>query len=380
MSSEWETLPAWVYNHPQVFAEEKERVFLNSWQLVGHVSEITAPGQYLRFDLLDQSAIVIRGEDGEIRAFHNVCRHRAYRLLHGSKGACSKLLRCQYHGWSYDFAGRLIGVPHEDTFEGLARESFGLRAIEFEVFMGLVFIRFRPGGPSVSTELEPIREPLSHYRIEQMQPIGPHTETPIAADWKIAVENNSEAYHVPVGHPGLQRLYGSTYRLQILGNGTSTGGGALLEPTPRSTWSERHYLKLLPRNSHLPEELQRSWRYYSTFPNLAFDIYPDQIDYFQILPIAPGRSLSRSRAYALPDNRREMRAARWLNQRINSQVGKEDVDLVERTQAGLASLGYGKGLLSKKEARVKLFQDRLREQVPLMRLPHPPAHAEVAAG
>ena len=129
----------------------------------------------------------------------------------------------------------------------------------------------------------------------------------------------------------------------------------------------------------MPEELQRSWRYYSTFPNLAFDIYPDQIDYFQILPIAPGRSLSRSRAYALPDNRREMRAARWLNQRINSQVGKEDVDLVERTQAGLASLGYGKGLLSKKEARVKLFQDRLREQVPLTRLPYPPEKADADA-
>lgn len=375
MSSEWETLPAWVYNHPAVFAQEKERVFLNSWQLVGHVNEITAPGQYLRFDLLDQSAIVIRGEDDEIRAFHNVCRHRAFRLLHGSKGECSKLLRCQYHGWSYDFAGRLIGVPHEDTFEGLERENFGLRAIEFEVFMGLIFIRFRPGGASVATELEPVREPLSHYRIDQMQPIGPHTETPIAADWKIAVENNSEAYHVPIGHPGLQRLYGSTYRLEILGNGTSTGDGTLLAPNPRSSWSERHYLKLLPQNSQLPQEFQRSWRYYSTFPNLAFDIYPDQIDYFQILPIAPGRSLSRSHAYALPDNRREMRAARWLNQRINSQVGKEDVGLVEGTQAGLASLGYGKGLLSKKEARVKLFQDRLREEVPLMRLPHPPERA-----
>ena len=369
MNSEWETLPGWVYNSPEVFAEEKERIFLKSWQLVGHLNEIKLPGEYLRFNLLDQSAIVVRGEDGHVRAFHNVCRHRAFRLLDGDKGDCQKLIRCLYHGWSYDFSGRLKGVPNQETFENFDREEFGLRPIELETVMGLIFIRFRSGDASVAEEIKPILGPLGHYRIEQMEPLGPHATVPIAADWKIAVENNSEAYHVPIGHPGLQRLYGSTYQLEILGNGTSTGGGQLCESNRRSTWSERHYLKLLPEVQHLPEDVRRSWRYYSTFPNLAFDIYPDQIDYFQILPVAPGRCVSRARAYALPDNRREMRAVRWLNQRINSQVGKEDVGLVQGAQAGLASLGYGSGPLSKKEARIKLFQDRIRELIPMVRSP-----------
>jgi phenylpropionate dioxygenase-like ring-hydroxylating dioxygenase large terminal subunit len=248
-----------------------------------------------------------------------------------------------------------------------------------ETFLGLIFVRFKPGGPALADELRSLHEPLSHYRVEQMEPLGPHAVTPIAADWKIAVENNSEAYHVPIGHPGLQRLYGPTYRLEIFENGVSHGGGPLCEPTQRSTWSERHYLKLLPEVPHLPEERRRSWLYYSTFPNLSFDIYPDQIDYFQILPLAPGRCVSRARAYALPDNRPAMRAARWLNQRINNQVGREDVGLVEGTQAGLASLGYNVGLLSKKEARIKLFQDRLRERLPLVRLPHPPDRQAVEA-
>lgn len=377
MNCEWETLPAWVYNNPQVFAEEKQRIFMESWQLVGHLNEIKSPGQYLRFDLLDQSAIVIRGKDDRVRAFHNVCRHRAFRLLDGHKGECHKLVRCLYHGWSYDLSGNLVGVPNENTFEGLDRSRMGLRPVEMDTFQGLIFIRFEPGGPSLAEELEPLREPLSHYRIEHMEPLGPHAVTPIAADWKIAVENNSEAYHVPVGHPGLQRLYGPTYRVEILGTGASHGGGRLCEPSQRSTWSERHYLKLLPEVPHLPADRRRAWLYYSTFPNLAFDIYPDQIDYFQILPVAPGRCVSRARAYALSDNRREMRAARWLNQRINNQVGLEDVGLVEGTQAGLASLGYGTGLLSSKEARIKLFQDRLRETIPLVRLPHPPdGHAQ----
>lgn len=147
----------------------------------------------------------------------------------------------------------------------------------------------------------------------------------------------------------------------VYGNGTSTGGGRHCESNRRSTWSERHYLKLLPELLHLPKEVRRSWRYYSTFPNLSFDIY-----------LAPGRCVIRSRAYALPDNGREKRAVRWLNRRINHQVGKEDVGLVEETQAGLASLGYGTGPLSKKEARIKLFQDRMHELIPMVRLSLPP--------
>jgi phenylpropionate dioxygenase-like ring-hydroxylating dioxygenase large terminal subunit len=362
--SEWQTLPGWIYNDAAFFASERERIFLPSWQLAGHVNDIPAEGDFLRFDLLDQSAIVVRGDDGVVRAFHNVCRHRAYRLLDTGTGHCERTMMCPYHGWSYDLAGRLAGVPAENSFEGLNRSEYGLKPVEIEMFLGLIFVRFVAGGPSLADELAPLREPLSHYRLEEMVPLGGQTLTPIAADWKVAVENNSEAYHVPVGHPGLQRLYGKTYSLEILGNGVSRGGGALCPPTNKSPWSERAYLNLLPKVDHLPEDRRRAWLYYSTFPNLAFDIYPDQIDYFQILPIAPGKCVARSRAYGLLDNRREMRAARWLNVRINTQVGREDVGLVEGTQAGLASLGYGTGLLSKKEARIQMFQQRILELLP----------------
>ncbi|MFO1091597.1 MAG: aromatic ring-hydroxylating dioxygenase subunit alpha [Hyphomicrobiales bacterium] len=359
--SDWQTLPGRIYNDAAFFAKERERVFLPSWQLAGHVSEIPKSGDFLRFDLLDQSAIVVRGDDGAVRAFHNVCRHRAYRLLATGTGHCERTMMCPYHGWSYDFAGRLAGVPAESSFQGLNRAEYGLKPVEMDIFLGLIFVRFVSGGRSLCEELALLKEPLSHYRLDEMVPLGRHTLTPIAADWKVAVENNSEAYHVPVGHPGLQRLYGKTYSLEILGSGISRGGGELCPPTNKSPWSERAYLKLLPEVDHLPEERRRAWLYYSTFPNLAFDIYPDQIDYFQILPLAPGKCVARSRAYGLPDNRREMRAARWLNVRINTQVGREDVGLVEGTQAGLASLGYGTGLLSTKEARIRMFQGRIRD-------------------
>jgi phenylpropionate dioxygenase-like ring-hydroxylating dioxygenase large terminal subunit len=371
------TLSAWTYNNQEFFTLEREEIFLKTWQLVGHANELKQPGDFLRFDLLGESAILLCDKQGKLHAFHNVCRHRAFRLLDGTVGNCGRSVRCRYHGFVYDLDGRLMAVPMEDGFPGLSKSEFGLREIEMEIFMGLIFIRFGGDGPSIAEQFEPYREAFALYRISEMEPLGQHNLMPIAADWKVAVENNSEAYHVPSAHPGLQRLYGPTYRYEVKPLGVSHGGGRLLD-RPSPSWSERHYLKLLPPVEHLPPERQRSWLYYSMFPNLAFDIYPDQIDYFQLIPLAPGRCVARSRAYGLPDARREMRAVRWLNQRINARVGREDKDLVEGVQAGLSSSGYRTGILSAKEVRVHQFQDMIRAAIPVSVLEVPPEAGGVA--
>jgi phenylpropionate dioxygenase-like ring-hydroxylating dioxygenase large terminal subunit len=372
------TLPAWTYNNVEFLALEKESIFMRTWQLVGHVSELGRPGDFLRFDLLGESAMVLRDHAGKLRAFHNVCRHRAFRLLGKPAGRCDRFIRCRYHGFTYDLMGRLVAVPGEEEFDGLDKTEFGLVPIEMEVFLGFVFIRFADdGGPSVAEQLAPFHDALALYRTEEMEPFGAGGTKEIQADWKVAVDNNIEAYHVPVGHPGLQRLYGTTYSLEVQPLGASRGGGPLRDRVS-TNWSERHYQKLLPDVAHLPGERKRSWLYYSIFPNLAFDIYPDLVDYFQILPEAPGKSLSRSRSFAIADDRREMRAARYLNQRINRQVGLEDVELVEGVQAGLGSRSYQIGKLSRKEARVRQFQDIIRKRIPVATCIEPPEAGTVA--
>ena len=372
------TLPSWTYNNAEFLALEKEAIFMRSWQLVGHVSELRHPGDFLTFDLLGESAIVLRDDKGGLRAFHNVCRHRAFRLLGQPQGHCDKLIRCRYHGFAYDLAGRLVAVPGEQDFDCLEKAEFGLVPIAMEVFLGFVFIQFADDpGPSLAEQFAPFRDALALYRTEEMEPASAGGMTDIRADWKVAVDNNIEAYHVPVGHPGLQRLYGTTYSFEVQPLGVSRGGGRLRDRIS-TNWSERHYQKLLPEISHLPEERRRAWLYYSMFPNLAFDIYPDMIDYFQILPVAPGRSMSRSRSFALADDRREMRATRYLNNRINRQVGMEDVELVEGVQAGLGSRSYRIGQLSRKEARVKQFHDLIRERIPAAACIDPPEPGTVA--
>ncbi len=358
------TLPSWTYHSPAFLAAERDAIFMKSWQPVGHLSDIPSTGDFMRFSLLGEEALVVRGDDGAVRAFHNVCRHRASRLVKHDQGHCGRLLQCPYHGWSYDLTGRLVFVPGEAGFDGLDKSTVRLVALEVEVYHGLVFVRFGGDGPSVSEVFGAHETTFCHYRIEEMQPLGRESQTELAVNWKVAVDNNNEAYHVPPAHPGLHRLFGNNYRLEVNEHGTSHGGSALTPGMDSPNWSERMYRRLLPEAEHLSADLQRSWHYISTFPSIAIDLYPDQVDFFQVLPLGVDRCQFRSRSYALPDERRTMRAARYLNDRINRLVGREDIDLVLGVQAGLASDSYQRGLLSREEARLQQFHDEIRQRLP----------------
>ena len=387
------TLPGWVYDDAEFHALEREHVFARSWQLVGHLSELAAVGDWLRLDSAGESYLVIRAApDGDapgsgLRGFHNVCRHRASRLVDGAAGRCVRALRCPYHGWSYDFEGRLRVVPGEEDLEGLDRDGVHLPPVQLETWLGFVWLRAEDdGGPSVARMLAPWTAELRACGLEALRPLGPHSAADTHVDWKNAVDNNLEAYHVPVAHPGLQRLFGHDYRLQVTAHGVSRGGGPVRLRNSAS-WSERHYLSLLPDLPQLPEDHRRAWYYYSVFPSVAFDVYPDMVDFFQILPAGPGRSRIRARAYGLPSTAlgldargaRRLHAARWLNDRINRLVGEEDVALVRGVQAGLASRSYGTGVLSRREARVADFHAQIRARLPVAALPRSPGPGRVAA-
>ena len=147
--SKYQSLPAWVYSDPDFFELERSRIFMKTWQLICHVSNIPNPGDYYTLDLLAERVFAVRGEDNQIRAFHNVCRHRASRLLSGPTGN-SKRITCRYHGWGYDLEGNLKNVPFEREFIDFKKENNGLKPVEMEIWQGFVFIRFGGDGASVA--------------------------------------------------------------------------------------------------------------------------------------------------------------------------------------------------------------------------------------
>jgi len=364
-------LPGWIYADPEFFQAEKDAVFRRSWQIVCHESDIPDPGDYQTLDFLGEMIVVVRGEDGRARAFHNVCRHRASRLLDGAQGNCGSRINCPYHAWSYGLGGELLGVPHRKTFPGFQAVEHGLVPVEQETCLGFIFVRLEAGSPGVREMLAPVMGELAHYRFEELKPQGRVTLRSRAVNWKNVSDNYSDSLHITVGHPGLTRLFGSGYGLTAYAWVDKMSGA--LRDGPSENWSERRYQALLPPVDHLPPERRRLWTYFKLWPNTAFDIYPDQIDFMQFIPVGPNETLLREIAYVLPDDRREMRAARYLNWRINRRVNIEDKALIERVQAGMGSSSYTMGPLSDNEVSLKSFARRMRELIPESRLDRPPS-------
>ena len=253
-------LPAWVYNHAELTRLELDRILLPSWQIVCHVNSIPEPGDYQCFDLGPESLMVLRDRDGSIRGFHNVCRHRGARLLDGS-GNCPATITCPYHGWTYRHDGGLIGMPVRESFPGLDRAEHGLRPVRTDIAFGFVFVCLAGDPPPVAKTWGSLAEELLPYRLEEMVPLEPISQETWNVDWKIAMDNYLESYHVPIGHPGLYRMFTPDYEDQASVPGIARGVSWLRDKeSPR--WAEKLYQRLIgTAAAQLPEAQRRCWRF-----------------------------------------------------------------------------------------------------------------------
>ncbi|HKX80022.1 MAG TPA: aromatic ring-hydroxylating dioxygenase subunit alpha, partial [Novosphingobium sp.] len=362
--ADW-SLPGWLYFDPEFFEAEKAAFLRAAPQVVCHESEIAEPGEWRSLEYLGESVIVIRGDDGKVRAFANVCRHRGSRLLDGT-GGCAKVLTCPYHAWSYGRDGRLVGVPHRQEYPGIDIDRLGLKPVALEAWRGFLFVALKPGAPSVAEMMAPYEAEVAPYRFEDLRVMGRVTLRPRPLNWKTIADNYSDHLHIPVGHPGLTRLFGRNYRIEAQAHVDRMEGE--LAGKESANLSERAYQRLLPAVAHLPATHQRKWLYYKLFPNVAFDIYPDQVDFMQFLPVSATETVIREIGYALPDDRREMKAARYLNWRINRRVNAEDTELITRVQLGMQSASYEPGPLGTSEVCLRSFAAKLRLMIPEARL------------
>ena len=363
-------LPGWLYHDAEAFALEQKRIFRRSWQLVCHLSDIPGTGDWQALAIGQESIIVVRGDDGEVRAMSNVCRHRAARLLDGAEG-CARKLVCPYHAWTYELDGSLSGVPGKRDYPAFDMADYGLRRFAVELWRGFIFVRIEGDGPSVAEMMAPHEAEIAPYRFEDMRALGRVVMRPRSVNWKNIADNYSDGLHIPVAHPGLKRLFGPGYGIQA-SEWADRMSGPLLEGVPGSS-SEALYRKFLPTVDHLSAERQRMWLYFKLWPNSAFDIYPDQIDFMQFLPVSPTETMIREIAYVLPDERREMKAARYLNWRINRLVNAEDTKLVARVQDGMQTESYTQGPLGSGEVCLKSFARKIRVLIPEARQPTRPA-------
>jgi phenylpropionate dioxygenase-like ring-hydroxylating dioxygenase large terminal subunit len=370
-------LPWWTYFNSELLEIEKEQLFRRCWQLVGHVSDIPEPGDYLTLDIIGERALAVRGTDGDVRCFHNVCRHRGSRVVTGAWGRCRGAIVCPFHGWSYNLDGSLRGMPKPKSFPKLDPATHGLVSLDYEIWMGFIFVRFAASKqPSVGKMLSAYVDEVAAYRLAEVKPLSGVAVDEIAVNWKAVRDVDNEGYHVPMAHPMLQDLYGQSYVDDPHGFGTSRSFAHFNEGAARF-WSVRHYRKVLPSAEHLPESNRRAWLYVGMFPNLVLMLYPDQVGFYQEFPVSTGKTIQRSAYYALPDARREMKAARYLASRIDRVTSREDVQLIKWSWESMQSSGFAGMILSDLEAGVRAYHDQLRRQIPIVNLEDEPAPGSV---
>ncbi|MDP9272823.1 MAG: aromatic ring-hydroxylating dioxygenase subunit alpha, partial [Chloroflexota bacterium] len=194
------TIPSRYYTDPDIYAREVERVFDRTWQLVARSDELARPGDFVPVMVVDEPIVITHGVDGQLRAFYNVCRHRAGQvaLTRGNR----KSLQCHYHGWTYGLDGTLRACPEMEETEEFNKEDFGLQAVQVDRWGPFVFVCLDEGAPSLSEMLGdiPTEVAAGGYDVDRMRLVE-RREYVIACNWKVYVDNYLEGYHLPIAHP-----------------------------------------------------------------------------------------------------------------------------------------------------------------------------------
>jgi phenylpropionate dioxygenase-like ring-hydroxylating dioxygenase large terminal subunit len=191
------------YTDPEIYALELDRIITRNWILAGHESQLPERGDFKVLNVGNDSAIIAHGEDGSIKAFANVCRHRGSLVCLESKGNTRKF-ECPYHGWIYDSDGNLVAA--RSMPKDFDKEPYSLHKVSIDVVHGLVFICFSDSPPSLEGAKKELAEPMAMFDFKNLK-VAAQKTYPIAANWKLAIENYQECYHCATAHPEYAKLH-----------------------------------------------------------------------------------------------------------------------------------------------------------------------------
>jgi phenylpropionate dioxygenase-like ring-hydroxylating dioxygenase large terminal subunit len=359
-------LPAAAYLDSSTAALEHEQIFDRSWQFVCHASDLPAPGTAMRFDLAGRSLAVLRGRDGALRGFLNVCRHRGSRLVDGDPRTglafcVDARLRCPYHGWTYDESGALVHVPDAAHFGELDRSAHALDAVCVEQWRGLVFVAFAQPATSLAAALEQFERPGDDAATAALRRLQEPQLHPCGADWKLACEQLLDVSHHAIARPGLKPAVVEAKPFAPCGTSALQLRTTIADTAAAPTWPARAYARSLPASAGRSADLLFVW------PNLLLQFLPDALAVLQVLPDATGACVLREVEYGPGSSSRELRLARYARSRVRRRARADDCRIVERVQQGLASGGSGSGggPIAVHEMGLRWFAERWRACVDL---------------
>jgi choline monooxygenase len=324
------TLPSRYYFDAAILEEENRNVFARTWQLVGQLAQVREAGQYFTATIANEPVLIVRGNDGVLRAMSNVCRHRAGPVAKGE--GKRPVLQCGYHGWTYSLDGRLAVTPEFEDVQDFDRASCVLPQFRVEVWNELVFVNLDPDAESLTEFLGELLTDMPRHDYSGFR-LAHRKAWEVGCNWKVYVDNYLEGYHIPIVHPGLFReIDYANYRTE-----TKKSYSIQFAPT-RRTMNSAGRIRTTGGDDQV--------RYFWIFPNLMLNVYPDNFSTNLILPLGPGRTVTLFEWFFRDPDAAKQQIEETVA--FSDEIQIEDIEICENVQRGLASATYDSGRYSVK--------------------------------
>jgi Rieske 2Fe-2S family protein len=346
-------LPQAAYTSDEVLAWERDRFFSSTWVCAGRSSDLASPGDRRAVQIGDDAVMVVRGDDGVLRVFYNVCRHRGHELMPCGSTAHRNAIHCPYHAWTYALDGSLRATPRFDAPASFSPAEHGLVPVRAEEWHGWVMVNVSGDAPPLAHYIGDLSTLIAPYECDRLVVAASH-EYELAANWKLPIENYQECYHCPAIHPELcvvsPPTSGDNYDLP----GAWIGGTMDLEPHAETMSMSGASGGVVLRGLE-GHELERQVVYIGVFPNLLLSLHPDYVMTHRIEPLAPGRSWVECQWLFPPEavEHDDFDPAYAVD--FWDVTNRQDWHACEGVQRGVQSRGYRPGPFSEAEDAVQQF-------------------------
>ena len=347
-------LPNECYTSEKYMMIERERVFQDKWTVIGIGSSVPNPGDALPYNLLGIPLIILRDKERKIRVFHNVCSHRGHKLL-DKPCSLKNLLRCPYHSWSYDLEGKLVATPHIGGLNIHESEKFeksksNLKEVRSKIWMDIIFININNNEIEFDEYVRPLEDRWLKFISKDDQNSLIYSRDygyfnlDVKSNWKFAIENYCESYHLPWIHPELNKVSNISdhYHIQGLPNRYAGQGSNKYEQPLKGNKSFANF-------SNWPKEFSKNSEYIALFPNVMIGLHIDHFYVFWLEPISVNETKEHLAMYYVGEesaNGKEFENMRKENSRFWKGVMSEDIKAIEGMQEGRSSPSYNGGNFS----------------------------------
>ena len=347
-------LPNECYTSKDYLSHEKDKIFCDKWTVIGVGSSVPKPGDAKPYNLLGIPLIIIRDKDMKVRVFHNVCSHRGFKLL-DKPCSLKNVITCPYHSWSYNLKGNLVATPHigglnihqSDKFD---KSKNNLKEVRTKVWMDIIFVNVNSNEIDFDEYIDPLEKRWSNFINKEDQKLIIHSKDygyfnlDVKCNWKFAIENYCESYHLPTIHPELNKVsnINDHYHIQGLPNRFAGQGSKKYEQFIKGN-------KKLNTFPNWKKDMLKSSEYIAIFPNVMIGLHIDHFYVFWLEPLDMNKTREHMQMYYVGNesaNGEELKELRKENSRFWKDVMLEDVSAIEGMQEGRGSPAYNGGNFS----------------------------------